>query len=106
MGGNSTQQRHTEFTTHINPRNGGAIAVEVLNIYRLSVSIPAMGGNRSYCLFVVAVNEYQSPQWGAIADKDLLSTSARVSIPEMGGNSLLYQSGAIMSSINPRNGGQ
>lgn len=45
MGGNSTQQRHTEFTTHINPRNGGAIAVEVLNIYRLSVSIPAMGGN-------------------------------------------------------------
>ena len=51
------------------------------------------------------MNIYQSPQWGAIADKDLLSTSARVSIPEMGGNSLLYQSGAIMSSINPRNGG-
>lgn len=48
MGGNSTQQRHTEFTTHINPRNGGAIAVEVLNIYRLSVSIPAMGGNRTF----------------------------------------------------------
>lgn len=84
MGGNSTQQRHTEFTTHINPRNGGAIAVEVLNIYRLSVSIPAMGGNRSYCLFVVAVNEYQSPQWGAIGERKIPNTRKEISIPAMG----------------------
>ena len=69
--------------------------------------------------------EYQSPRWGAIENANSkilfhnISIPAMgaidfvccrwhdigVSIPAMGGNSLLYQSGAIMSSINPRNGG-
>ena len=84
MGGNSTQQRHTEFTTHINPRNGGAIAVEVLNIYRLSVSIPAMGGNRG--------KENPEHQKGNIN-------------PRNGGNSPLSLRQRETLYINPRNGG-
>ncbi len=39
------------------------------------VSIPATGGNRSYCLFVVAVNEYQSPRWGVRKNYNLMSTN-------------------------------
>lgn|GEM_PF-6746888 len=65
--------------------SGRGAAVEQLTA-RGMLSIPAMGDNSRRRKKRMTLNEYQSPQWGAIAEEDKMKSEWRVSIPAMGGN--------------------